>query len=101
MTSLAGYLHQFVRDLTAQGPHLEAELKQIEARKFDIEQKLKQAHLARDRADRFVAASGLNIYCPNCWIREERHVAVTSYDPGERSKTDHWRCEGCGYAYET
>ena len=99
MVNLAKYLHQFVRESSGSTQHLEKELKAIEARKFDIEKKLESARLALHRADTFIPASGLDTYCPRCWILDEKHSRVTPI-PSKDSRVDLFKCEGCGYQYE-
>ena len=99
MPSIAQYLQDFVNEASRPTPDLEQELRQIEARKQEIERKLQIAHLALDRAGRFVAMSGPNRYCPRCWVFDERHNIIDPIGGGTR-EYDLFRCRVCRTEYE-
>src|SRR5947209_60370 len=99
MPSIADYLRQFAKSASAKTPQLEAELRNIEARKREIEAELKAAHLALNRANKFIVASGPDRYCPYCCVIHDRQStlrAVPSSDP----HLDLFRCNHCVYQYE-
>ena len=99
MPSIADYLHDFARSASGNAPQLETELREIETRKREIETKLKAAHLALDRASRFIPRSSLDIYCPRCWITHERQSTLRPI-PSENPRVDLFRCNDCNYTYE-
>jgi hypothetical protein len=99
MPSLAEYLHHFADSYSRKAPQLEAELSEVETRKREIEKELNAAHLALDRAGRFIPVSGLQRYCPHCWILHERTATLRSV-PSNRPRVDLYRCNGCDFEYE-
>lgn len=99
MPSIAEYLHSFARSAAGNAPNLERDLREIEARKTEIERQLQAAHLALSRADTFIIASGLDTYCPRCWIMFERHSTLRAI-PSDNPRLDRFRCNHCNYDYE-
>jgi phage FluMu protein Com len=99
MPSIAEYLHDFARSMAGNAPQLETELRGIEARKYEIESKLEAARLARDRASRFIPSSGLDTYCPRCWLTHELYSPLTPI-PSDNARIDKFRCGKCNQLYE-
>ena len=99
MPSIADYLHAFVRSASGNAPQLEAQLCTLEARKRELELELQSARLAKSRGDTFIISSGLDTYCPKCWIKEERQATLRPI-PSQQSRIDLFRCDHCNYQYE-
>jgi len=96
--AIAEYLHDFARSMAGNAPQLETELRDIEVRKREIESKLEAARLALDRASRFIPSSGLDTYCPRCWLTHELHTPITPI-PSDNARIDKFRCRKCNQLY--
>lgn len=100
MPSIPEYLHQFARQAQVDTSGLQSELLQIEARKQEIERKLEAARLAAQRASSFISGSGLDLYCPRCWIFDGRPQSQLRSIPSDKRRVDLYRCNVCEYEYE-
>ena len=99
MPSLVEYLHDFVRQAQFGAPELEQKLRDIQARKIEIERKLNTARVAGEREINFIAILGLDRQCPRCWIEEEHRSRLSPMQGGARG-IDYFRCDVCNYEYE-
>lgn len=75
-------------------PALEAELREIEKRKLEIESKLDAAHLARKRAIEFINKVGPDYQCPRCWVRDKNRSTISPLP--SNTKDNLFACDTCG-----
>ena len=99
MTNLNTYLQRFIRQLTRGTADFARELEELNARKLELENRLTVARLAMERKDSFVPSSGLETYCPRCWILNAERARVSRI-PSDKRHIDLLRCDKCSYVYE-
>ena len=68
---------QIVNDINRNVSALELDLREIEARKAEIEAKLHSAKLSLKRLSNFHSEDGGDFQCPRCWISNETRSSLT------------------------
>ena len=75
-------------------PALEAQLREIERSKTDIEAQLDAAKRAHKRLLDYRPRIGVDFQCPRCWIQKEVKSALSPV--GGATRDDILRCHTCG-----
>ena len=74
---------------------LERELRELEARKLQVEEALRTARIIPQRLASFQAKIGPDYQCPGCWLEQEARSTLDPIGGGTRHE-DHFRCRSCG-----
>lgn len=83
-----------VANLEGRRPALEAELREIERRKLQVNAELEATHIARHRLVNFRPRFGADYQCPRCWVHHETRSRLESV--GSDTRDDILRCRQCG-----
>ena len=86
---------QIVNDINRNVSALELDLREIEARKAEIEAKLHSAKLSLKRLSNFHSEDGGDFQCPRCWISNETRSSLTPILGTDSENI--FRCKVCGY----
>jgi len=73
---------------------LEAEFRDIEKRKSEIEARLQAGNLAFERLGNFDPRIGADFQCPRCWVQKEIRSGL--HPVGSNTRDDILRCGVCG-----
>jgi hypothetical protein len=92
LTAEARYLVQTLQGQTAA---LQAELREIERRKGEIETQCSTAALAPERLRNYEPGSGANFECPRCWIQKEMRTPLRPVAVAVTASDDIFRCPNC------
>jgi hypothetical protein len=73
---------------------LERELRELEARKLQIEEELRTSSVIPKRLAKFQAKIGAEYQCPRCWLEQEAFSTLEPIGGGTRHE-DYFRCRSC------
>jgi hypothetical protein len=83
---------RIANDIDGRSLALKKELEQAQLRVNEIQSKLEQARLARQRSINFSPFLGGEFQCPECWVRREMKSVMKPFD----SQKDMFHCKHCG-----
>ena len=86
---------QIVNDINRNVSALELDLREIEARKAEIEAKLHSAKLSLKRLSNFHSEDGGDFQCPRCWISNETRSSLTLILSTDSENI--FRCRVCNF----
>jgi hypothetical protein len=92
-TILAEEAAYIARNMYGAASTLEAELREIERRKAEIDATLNAAKLAQKRLLNFHPRIGAGFQCPRCWVQNEKRSALTATPSS--TGDDILRCHMC------
>ena len=75
---------------------LERELRELEARKLQVEEALRTARIIPKRLARFQVKVGTDHQCPRCWLQQEARSTLEPIGGGTRHE-EYFRCRSCGF----
>jgi ribosomal protein L37AE/L43A len=93
-TALLEEAKRYAANAQARLSKLEADLKDIERQKAEVEAKCQAARVATKRLLKFEVQIGSEYQCPRCWIEHERRSALRGV--ASRTSDDIMACRICG-----